>query len=69
MCIRDRVYLFVFGAGVSYMLRLIRMGPTPAPGHAPLSGGPGEPRQPSRPLSAASTSADVPSASRNIKGA
>ena len=47
------VYLLVFGAGVSYMLRLIRMGPTPAPGHAPLSGGPGEPRQPSRPLSAA----------------
>ena len=43
------VYLLVFGAGVSYMLRLIRMGPTPAPGHAPLSGGPGEPRQPSRP--------------------
>ena len=25
------VYLLVFGAGVSYMLRLIRMGPTPAP--------------------------------------
>ena len=29
------VYLLVFGAGVSYMLRPIRMGPTPAPGHAP----------------------------------
>lgn len=63
------VYLFVFGAGVSYMLRLIRMGPTPAPGHAPLSGGPGEPRQPSRPLSAASTSADAASAQPGFKGA
>ncbi|WP_144634973.1 cytochrome ubiquinol oxidase subunit I [Bordetella genomosp. 13] len=50
-------YLLVFGAGVSYVLRLIRMGPTPAPGHAPLSGGPGEPRQPMRPLSAASATA------------
>jgi cytochrome d ubiquinol oxidase subunit I len=62
------VYLLVFGAGVSYMLRLIRMGPAPAPGHAPLSGGPGEPRQPSRPLSAASTLAGIEPAPRTHTG-
>ncbi|KAG1474186.1 hypothetical protein G6F54_014309 [Rhizopus delemar] len=62
------VYLLVFGAGVSYMLRLIRMGPSPAPGHAPRAGGPGEPRQPSRPLSAASTLAGTEPAQRKHSG-
>lgn len=54
------VYLLVFGAGVSYMLRLIRMGPTPAPGHAPLSGGLRRTAPAVAPLSAASTGAGLP---------
>jgi len=53
-------YFLVFGAGALYILRLISVGPTPAPGHAPLSGGPGEPRSPARPLSAASSSETGP---------
>lgn len=57
-------YLLVFGAGISYVLRLIRIGPTPPAGHAPLSGGPGEARQPMRPLSGASSTDGAAAPSR-----
>jgi len=44
------VYFIVFGAGIGYMLRLIRNGPE---SEEPQEGGPGEPRTPARPMSAA----------------
>jgi cytochrome d ubiquinol oxidase subunit I len=44
------VYFLVFGAGVVYLLRLITHGPVEA---QQLPGGPGQPRQAMRPLSAA----------------
>jgi cytochrome bd ubiquinol oxidase subunit I len=47
------VYLVVFGAGTRYGLRLIAAGPGSGAGEKPLEGGPGEHRQPMRPLSAA----------------
>ena len=47
------VYVVVFGAGVGYVLRLIGHGPMPHEGEHPLPGGPGQPRTPARPLSAA----------------
>jgi cytochrome d ubiquinol oxidase subunit I len=47
------VYLVVFGAGTVYALRLIAAGPSYDDVHAPPEGGPGEPRQPMRPMSAA----------------
>ena len=47
------VYIFVFGAGVWYLLRLIAKGPVIGAGETEHSGGPGRPRQPMRPLSAA----------------
>jgi len=47
------VYFIVFGAGATYMLRLIGKGPEPFQGEHPESGGPGEARTPSRPFSAA----------------
>jgi cytochrome d ubiquinol oxidase subunit I len=47
------VYFLVFGAGIHYMLRLMRLGPDSDSGHAPTSGGPGENRGPMRPISAA----------------
>jgi cytochrome d ubiquinol oxidase subunit I len=47
------VYLFVFGAGFRFVLRLVRAGPQHFDtGHQP-DGGPGHERTPSRPLSAA----------------
>ena len=46
-------YLFVFGAGTVYLLRLIGKGPQHASAHHAPSGGPGEGRTPMRPLSAA----------------
>jgi cytochrome d ubiquinol oxidase subunit I len=47
------VYLFVFGVGIAYVLRLVRIGPRHFDaGHRP-GGGPGQDRTPSRPLSAA----------------
>jgi len=48
------VYCAVFGTGIAYLLRLIRVGPeSHSPGYDP-DGGPGQERQPMRPLSAAS---------------
>ncbi|ATE59143.1 cytochrome ubiquinol oxidase subunit I [Thauera sinica] len=47
------VYVAIFGAGVGYLLRLIGHGPVPHEGEHPLPGGPGQPRTPARPLSAA----------------
>jgi cytochrome d ubiquinol oxidase subunit I len=47
------IYLFVFGIGAAYVLRLVRKGPhTFDATHGPV-GGPGHERTPSRPLSAA----------------
>ena len=46
------VYLFVFGAGVAYTLRLVRKGPQLEEGTRETSGGPGRPRHAMRPLSA-----------------
>ncbi|MGG2395766.1 cytochrome ubiquinol oxidase subunit I [Pseudomonas sp. SH1-B] len=47
------VYFVLFGAGIGYMLRLVRKGPKIDEGNAPSDGGPGQPRTPARPLSAA----------------
>lgn len=47
------VYVAVFGTGIAYLLRLIRKGPVLDEGARPESGGPGHPRTPARPLSAA----------------
>ena len=55
------VYLFVFGAGVAYVLRLVQKGPVEGEGRSGIEGGPGEERQPGRPISAAAES--VPSQS------
>jgi cytochrome d ubiquinol oxidase subunit I len=46
------VYLFVFGMGTLYGLRVIAKGPFEHEGEHPPQGGPGEARQPMRPLSA-----------------
>jgi cytochrome d ubiquinol oxidase subunit I len=52
------VYLFVFGVGVAYMMRLVRKGPQPfEERHAP-QGGPGRDRQQMRPISAADDGPD-----------
>lgn len=58
------VYCAVFGVGIAYLLRLIRKGPVTDEGARPESGGPGHPRTPARPLSAARKSdrADAPPA-------
>lgn len=48
------VYFIVFGAGTVYALRLIGKGPVVNEGAVPTPGGPGQQRQPMRPLSAAS---------------
>jgi len=50
------VYAAVFGSGIGYLFRLIRIGPVPHEGEHPEDGGPGQERQPMRPLSAASES-------------
>jgi cytochrome d ubiquinol oxidase subunit I len=52
------VYLAVFGAGTAYGLRIIGKGPHTGEADEPVSGGPGQSRQPGRPLSAASDGAD-----------
>ena len=45
-------YFAVFGAGIGYMLRLVRKGPKIDEGSEPVIGGPGQPRTPARPMSA-----------------
>ena len=47
------VYFAVFGAGIGYVLRLLRVGPQPHEGAQPVPGGPGEMQQQMRPMSAA----------------
>ena len=47
------VYFLVFGAGTRYMLRLIGRGPVTDEGRLQDHGGPGQARQPMRPLSGA----------------
>jgi cytochrome d ubiquinol oxidase subunit I len=47
------VYLFVFGAGIRFVLRLVRAGPQHFDTGHPPEGGPGHERTPSRPMSAA----------------
>lgn len=47
------VYVLVFGAGTTYLLRIIGKGPETGEGSHPVQGGPGEMRQPMRPLSGA----------------
>jgi len=53
------VYGSVFGVGLMYLLKLVARGPQPYEEHAP-EGGPGTPRTPARPLSAADESFDDP---------
>lgn len=52
------VYFALFGAGIGYMLRLVRKGPVTDEGRQPAAGGPGQQRTPSRPLSAAEEGLD-----------
>jgi cytochrome d ubiquinol oxidase subunit I len=52
------VYFAVFGAGTAYLLRLIAKGPEIDEAGQPMVGGPGRPRHPGRPLSAAPESGD-----------
>ncbi|MBF0675789.1 cytochrome ubiquinol oxidase subunit I [Pseudomonas sp.] len=47
------VYFAVFGVGFYYVLRLVGKGPVPDEGRETGSGGPGRPRTPARPISAA----------------
>jgi len=53
------IYSAVFGAGIGYVLRLIRIGPELGEDLAVESGGPGQDRHSMRPLSAVTESADV----------
>ncbi len=46
-------YLFVFGVGIAYVIRLVKIGPRYFDHGHPTGGGPGQDRTPSRPLSAA----------------
>ncbi|MFK3908274.1 cytochrome ubiquinol oxidase subunit I [Pseudomonas monteilii] len=56
------VYFAVFGVGFAYMMRLVRKGPHSGEGHERKPGGPGRPRTPARPLSAAVEGQDGTSA-------
>jgi cytochrome d ubiquinol oxidase subunit I len=47
------VYFAVFGTGSWYLLKIIAKGPETGESHDPVEGGPGQPRTPSRPMSAA----------------
>jgi cytochrome d ubiquinol oxidase subunit I len=53
------VYAAVFGTGMGYLGRLIRVGPKPFEGARPEEGGPGRERQPMRPLSASTEENDL----------
>ncbi len=46
------IYCAVFGTGIGYLFRLIRVGPKPNEGGRTAEGGPGHERTPARPLSA-----------------
>ncbi|SFP18264.1 cytochrome ubiquinol oxidase subunit I [Pseudomonas borbori] len=52
------VYFALFGAGLGYMMRLVRKGPITDEGKQAAEGGPGQRRTPSRPLSAAEEGLD-----------
>ncbi len=54
------VYLFVFGVGIAYVLRLVRVGPRYFDAGHPPEGGPGHDRTPSRPMSAAHEQLPLP---------
>lgn len=58
-------YLFVFGVGIAYVLRLVRKGPQPFDMRLPPEGGPGRERTPSRPLSAAQEGGEPPNGNRS----
>jgi len=53
------VYFALFGAGLGYMMRLVRKGPVINEGAEVSHGGPGQKRTPARPLSAAGDSHDA----------
>nr|BFE93983.1 hypothetical protein GCM10020185_45190 [Pseudomonas brassicacearum subsp. brassicacearum] len=61
------VYFALFGAGLSYMMRLVRKGPE-AHEAEPSDGGPGQKRTPARPLSAADDGDDMDHNERSNKG-
>ena len=50
------VYFALFGAGISYVMRLVRRGPVTDEGKQEGAGGPGRQRTPARPISAADES-------------
>ncbi|NNG65010.1 cytochrome ubiquinol oxidase subunit I, partial [Pseudomonas fragi] len=52
------VYFALFGVGLGYMMRLVRKGPITHEGDTHNEGGPGQPRTPARPLSAAHEGTD-----------
>ncbi|NQD94770.1 cytochrome ubiquinol oxidase subunit I, partial [Pseudomonas sp. CrR25] len=52
------VYFALFGAGLGYMMRLVRKGPVTGEGQEVAEGGPGQTRTPSRPLSAVEDEGD-----------
>jgi cytochrome d ubiquinol oxidase subunit I len=52
------IYFAVFGAGIGYLLRLIRGGPHTGESKEPDDGGPGQERHPMRPLSVATGPAE-----------
>lgn len=54
------VYVFVFGVGTAYILRLVRKGPVPYEDRGAMQGGPGQDRQPMRPISAATLENGIP---------
>jgi cytochrome d ubiquinol oxidase subunit I len=45
------IYCAVFGTGIAYLLRQIRIGPVPGESNASEEGGPGHEKHPMRPLS------------------
>ena len=47
------IYFFVFGVGIAYIFRLVRIGPIPHEGDLPNDGGPGEDKHAMRPMSVA----------------
>ncbi|MFL9609107.1 cytochrome ubiquinol oxidase subunit I [Methylobacillus sp. Pita2] len=59
------VYFFVFGIGISYLMHLMRL--PVRHGSPEPEGGPGQPRQPMRPLSAPDASFSLESQSHNAK--